>query len=237
MGVEMSMGILEKIEIIREKNGLTQPQLCEVMNLSLSTLKSMLGRGSSPKYEIVESIAKKWPEYAYWLLTDKTDEPRHTSPENRTGASQEIVLKIIDVVDSRLMTACIVKELFFKHVVFVQSRQNESDLAVLIMVEQDVYKTSDTPNWINAVWIKRGNLNFDSEHGGKKHLKNFRNYLTSVDHDLVINAELYEIDEKIFINIHRSLELRLDDLLQPDESKTNYSRFLSWKKGESPYDN
>ncbi|WP_435106760.1 hypothetical protein [Arhodomonas sp. AD133] len=53
----------------------------ETIGVSMRTLEAIERRGSSPRSDVLEPIARKWPEYSYWLLTgDTIPEKGHISP-------------------------------------------------------------------------------------------------------------------------------------------------------------
>ncbi|MDC9588576.1 helix-turn-helix transcriptional regulator [Xenorhabdus sp. XENO-10] len=68
------MEISEKIKAIRSAENLTQIQLCEVMCISISTLKKIEAGYREPSWETITKITMhpKFEKYALWLMTDKT---------------------------------------------------------------------------------------------------------------------------------------------------------------------
>lgn len=61
-------------------------QLGARIGVAESSLKNAKSRGSEPSAEVIRATGEQWPEYAYWLLTGKTDaEHGHHSPETKHG--------------------------------------------------------------------------------------------------------------------------------------------------------
>lgn len=69
----MSIGIGEKIRIIRERLGMGRHEFAQKTGIPKDTIiGAELGR-REPKAGILIAIATQWPEYAAYLLTDATD--------------------------------------------------------------------------------------------------------------------------------------------------------------------
>ncbi|MTC34340.1 helix-turn-helix domain-containing protein [Providencia alcalifaciens] len=68
------MNISEKLKAIRTAEGLTQVQLCEIMELSISTLKKVEAGYNDPALATIMKITKhpKFQKYALWLISDTT---------------------------------------------------------------------------------------------------------------------------------------------------------------------
>lgn len=58
----------ERFQKIREKEGRSQAEFCEVTGISLGTLKGVEHRGRDPRGSTLEKIARKFPRYAAYLL-------------------------------------------------------------------------------------------------------------------------------------------------------------------------
>jgi hypothetical protein len=55
----------------------------ELTNISSGTWRTWWNRDSKPSGEMIEAVAKNWPECAFWLVTGITDpEHGHISPES-----------------------------------------------------------------------------------------------------------------------------------------------------------
>ncbi|TBM28852.1 helix-turn-helix domain-containing protein [Hafnia paralvei] len=68
------MTFFEKIKAIRGAEGLTQAQLCEVMDISISTLKKIEAGYHEPAWGTMVKITQhpRFEKYTLWLMTDKT---------------------------------------------------------------------------------------------------------------------------------------------------------------------
>ncbi|WOO49910.1 helix-turn-helix transcriptional regulator [Hafnia alvei] len=68
------MNISEKLKAIRNAEGLTQMQLCEVMDISISTLKKVEAGYHDPALSTMMKITNhpRFEKYALWLISDKT---------------------------------------------------------------------------------------------------------------------------------------------------------------------
>ncbi len=48
----------------------------------MRTIETIENKGRSPRADVLEAIAREWPQYSYWLLTGETmPEQGHISPE------------------------------------------------------------------------------------------------------------------------------------------------------------
>ena len=94
----MSTPVFKKIEMVREAGGLSQPDICELLGISLNSYKGMIKRGSA-SFEIIEKVAREWPQYAYWLLTEKTNPPMHIAP--RAEDVDKVLFDVIETIDQK----------------------------------------------------------------------------------------------------------------------------------------
>jgi len=132
----MSIPVFQKIEMVREAEKLSQPEICDRLEISLHSYKAMVKRGSA-SFEIIEKIANEWPQYAYWLLTGKTNPPLHIAP--RAEDTDKALFDVIEMIDqSELLDG----------ESFVNDKKLES---VLILVEDTIVNTS--MNVYLSVWI------------------------------------------------------------------------------------
>lgn len=67
------MTFFEKIKAIRCGEGLTQAQLSEVMDISISTLKKIEAGYHEPAWGTIVKITQhpRFEKYTLWLMTDK----------------------------------------------------------------------------------------------------------------------------------------------------------------------
>lgn len=71
----------DRIRQIRELFELDRTQAAEQTGISKFTWANIELGKQQPNGEHIEAIAKRWPQFAYWLVTGKTDEEHgHTSP-------------------------------------------------------------------------------------------------------------------------------------------------------------
>ncbi|MGI1757574.1 helix-turn-helix domain-containing protein [Serratia marcescens] len=68
------MNFSEKIKAIRSAEGVTQMQLCEIMGLSISTLKKVEAGYHEPNMGTITKLTHhpRFEKYALWLVTGKT---------------------------------------------------------------------------------------------------------------------------------------------------------------------
>jgi transcriptional regulator with XRE-family HTH domain len=68
------MTFVEKLKAIRAAEGLTQTQLCEVMSVSISTLKKIEAGYHEPAWGTMVKLTQhpRFEKYTLWLMTDKT---------------------------------------------------------------------------------------------------------------------------------------------------------------------
>ena len=70
------MKLSEKIKAIRVAEGLSQAKFCEIMDMSISTLKKYEGGHAEPGGGVLVKITEnpRFEKYALWLMTGKTSE-------------------------------------------------------------------------------------------------------------------------------------------------------------------
>ncbi len=68
------MKLSEKIKAIRMAEGLSQSKFCEIMEMSISTLKKYEGGHAEPGGGALVKITQhpRFEKYTMWLMTDKT---------------------------------------------------------------------------------------------------------------------------------------------------------------------
>ncbi|WP_084618407.1 helix-turn-helix domain-containing protein [Cellvibrio sp. OA-2007] len=230
--------LARRIRAIRTALHMTREAFGDKIGIPGRTIEGIESEGRIPRGDVLEGIAKALPQFAYWLLTQKTDGAQHIAPLGaQVPSDRDSYLRVIDHVDARGISRCIVKENLFRKVVFIQSKSDESNLAVLIEINQtNVYHTTSA-SVVNVIWIGSGILNFDSDHGGRNSLIKLREELSKIDHDLVLKAEYFEAEDSIVQSTSSTLIIAYKELLKPNENTKNYERFIAWKNGEEPYDN
>ncbi|MCG8434702.1 MAG: helix-turn-helix transcriptional regulator [Gammaproteobacteria bacterium] len=65
--------ITDRLRKIREAETSGREEFSRLIDVSKSTIASYEQTGRPPRAEIVEKVAKKWPQYAFWLITGKTE--------------------------------------------------------------------------------------------------------------------------------------------------------------------
>lgn len=74
--------ISERLRQIREARTSGRQEFSDLTGIAKGTVTGYEQTGRSPRAEVLEAVAKQWPEYAYWLITGMTDPANgHISPE------------------------------------------------------------------------------------------------------------------------------------------------------------
>lgn len=68
--------ISERLRQIREAETSGRQEFSEITGIAKGTITGYEQTGRSPRAEVIEAVAKTWPQYAYWLITGMTD-PAH----------------------------------------------------------------------------------------------------------------------------------------------------------------
>lgn len=72
----------ERIRQIREHEGLSRPQFAQETGIPAKTWQNVENGLQKANEDHLQAIAQRWPEYAYWLMTGKTQpEAGNVSPE------------------------------------------------------------------------------------------------------------------------------------------------------------
>lgn len=78
----MSMQIWQKIRQIRELETSGRTAFANEVGSTKRTIEGMEREERNPRTEVVESVCKRWPEYALWLMTDQVQpEAGHINPD------------------------------------------------------------------------------------------------------------------------------------------------------------
>ena len=165
--IQLSTELHEKLILIKSVEGLSNPEFAEKIEVSENTLKGIWKRGSTPKGDILEKVAAIWPEYAYWLLTGKENLPNHISPLSKN--SDVRICRLVDVVRDVQSLDGPVRSEWFTEVVFLQVKEELSDLVALIKIKQE---NTFGPNHDSYILVS-DDLNFVSNGGGQMKLKHF----------------------------------------------------------------
>lgn len=75
-----------KLRAIRDAEGLTQTAFAAETGINLRSYQNAESGYRSPGLPMIEAVARRWPQYARWLLTDET-RPEHgdISPAQETA--------------------------------------------------------------------------------------------------------------------------------------------------------
>lgn len=79
----MTIPLHQKIRNIRDTLNMSRKEFSNETGISARTLEAIENKGSTPRGDVLEKISLIWPEYAYWILTSKTDYPSHISPDQK----------------------------------------------------------------------------------------------------------------------------------------------------------
>lgn len=231
----MSIPIFEKIELIRASERLTQAEFAEKIGVSANTLNAMKSRGSSPRFEIVEKIASKWPRYAFWLLTGKTHSPMHMQP----NCAAQTVLRFFEKIYNprpevnELMT----KPEWFNRLIFLQCSDERNDLYAFLETKQ-----SERSGIKQCILIGGGSMNFCSNDSGKNRLIDFAAFLAYQQRaDLIKTSEMRLVTRTNLNSLHESLEIDETCLMMPDLAvrtewlKKVYVNFTEWRMNGISY--
>jgi len=75
------LSIGEKIRLIRESTGEGRTLFARRIGITQDALTKIENGKQRAREDAIENVAKLWPEYAYWLVTGRTDPGAgHISP-------------------------------------------------------------------------------------------------------------------------------------------------------------
>ncbi|MFZ3515067.1 transcriptional regulator [Vibrio harveyi] len=68
------MGVGKKIKAIRVAEGLSQPQMSQLVDIPVGSLRDWEQERGVPRFDYLTEITKheRFEKYAFWLMTDKT---------------------------------------------------------------------------------------------------------------------------------------------------------------------
>ncbi len=88
----MSMTIGEKVRSIRDYEGLSRPDFCEVVGINKETLVTTENGRNEPKVGLIEAICKAYPQYVLWLMTGEVySDLQQVSPLNPENIGSKIL--------------------------------------------------------------------------------------------------------------------------------------------------
>ncbi|WP_370981012.1 helix-turn-helix transcriptional regulator [Agaribacterium sp. ZY112] len=230
----MSIPIHEKIERIRAAVGLSQADFAELVGLSVNTLKAIVKRGSSPRFEVVEQIARRWPQYAYWLLTGQTMSPSHVSPLQ----ADQLIYRVFDSANNPepVVSELMVKPEFLTQLIFLQCIDEPNDLYCLI--EAKAYTASQTKQCV----LVSGNMNFCSDDKGALGLAKFAEFIERIGReDLVKSSHMKHVFSSDLEKLISSSEIAGEQLAEPDLGTAKWKmyvhlNFSKWRMDGARYE-
>jgi len=141
----MSIAMHEKITILRDRLGLSRPVFADATGIPVNTIKSIEQKGVVPRADLVEKIARRWPEYALWLLIEE-DAPiaGQFTPSLYSGIKKDEVesYQIIDIVDRNLDVSVV--------------KPSEIDFAIFLQTSSNVPASSKVSRIINSTSVHQG---------------------------------------------------------------------------------
>lgn len=233
MGEQMSIPIHEKIERIRTSEGLSQPEFAELIGLSINTYKGIVKRGSSPRFEVVEQIAARWPQYAYWLLTSDVIAPSHISPMQ----NEQSVIRIFERLNNPepVVTELMTKSEWLTGLTFLQSIDNPNDLYAMLETKASI------PSQVKQCILITGNINFCSDDKGKVGLTRLASFLEEAGRsDLIKSSEMKHVFASDIERLFISSEILEEKLITPDIGGVKWKmythlNFVKWRMEGNGY--
>lgn len=230
----MSTALHEKIRLIREVECLSRAEFAQLTGISSRTIETIENKGNTPRGDVLEKIASKWPEYSFWLMTGKSQWPTHLAPVS----SEQTVLRFFEtIVDPRpevdeLMT----KPEWFSRLVFLQCSDEKNDLFAFIETNQT------TRSGIKQCILVRGRINFCSDGSGKNGLIDLAKFLIGQNRgDLIKACHMRLVTQTSLDGLFNSWEINEDQLMVPDLAKAEWLRkvhinLTAWKMSAESYE-
>jgi transcriptional regulator with XRE-family HTH domain len=226
----------DRIRMIRGSTELSRAGFAKKVGVAAATMDGVENKDRTPRGDLLEKIVIEYPHYGMFLITGTHGftipqvAPLEKNVKNRA-------FEFIDEVDARYMSECIVKPECFKNLHLVQSTKNENDLAAIITVTKEV--STGRGDITRAIWIKAGNINFASKHGGKIALEALRDWIKTNAPDLLITAELKSINAGMLDVVPLNRSLSRSFISEMDESKEInrllMASFMDWKSGKKDW--
>ena len=231
-----SIEIFEKIKLIRLDLGLSRPDFSKSLGISQRTIEGIENGGRLPRGDVLTAIAREWPRYAYWLLTDKTDPPLHVSPLQDEG--QAPLWRVFDRISvsgrDQMALACPVKADWMAQVHFLLCKEKLWDHVALIEL-----KPQNSTSLIPAVIFDPG-LNFLCGNAGKIQLKELAGFLVDIGRaDLIKTAEMGWISMDSRSALRETSQLAKTkaftvDIGESEELRKAHINFTAWRlQGEA----
>ncbi|WP_420592116.1 helix-turn-helix transcriptional regulator [Bacterioplanoides sp.] len=230
----MSNLLPEKIRLIRDSNGMSRQAFADEIGVSARTIEGIENKGKTPGGDVLLKVAKRWPMYALWLLTDSVEPPSQVKP-----LMDEF--KVIRICDRLCRprpeeTNFMVSPDWFEKVLFVQSISDASRMGCLILL-----KTEPLPMLRQAL-IVDDDMTWPDQGSGRNGLKRFAGYLSHVGRsDLVRTSELKVVEDKSIDLMFEKSEISEQKLYTPDIGESAvlrkiYHNFSAWRHQGEDYE-
>ncbi|WP_276783375.1 helix-turn-helix transcriptional regulator [Thalassolituus oleivorans] len=229
----MSSNLAEKMKLLRDHMKLTREAFGSEIGVSGRSIETIENKNSTPRGDVLEKIARRWPQFSLWLLTGEVSPPNQIAPV----MDDEIVIRICGsmVRPREEETIFMVRHEFLDEIIFLQCVDDVNKLVCIV-----VLKTDRIP-YIKQAVIVSDNMHWCSDDSGMRGLVRFAEYLERVGRDdLIRSSLLMNIDEKFFDGIYKTYEINEKNLKYPDIDNSNESRkiwenFLKWKMEGKKY--
>jgi hypothetical protein len=230
----MSTNILARVLMIGESEGLNNTELAKELGFSASSIRTLIHRGSTPKSEMLEAIGKKWPEYAYWLITGDVNLPKHMSPIFKHA--DNTLLRAADIVHDVGNLDGPIRAEWFTDIIFLQSTGNLDDVSAVIKIKQESYFS---PRHISCLLVI-DHMNFRSNGGGKSKLQIFAKSLEDLGRDdLIRTAKTALISKENIAQFIENYELPYSNIkgmhIEGDDLRKIHINFSKWRFEGSSY--
>lgn len=231
----MSIQIFEKIIQLRESEGLSRAAFAEMTDISVNTLKSIEQKGVVPKSDVIQKISVCWPEYAYWLITGRTDYPNHRSPVDSVDG--ELIYRMYEYIDHAyyaqddLMT----KPEWFSQLMFLQDSVEKDNLYALIISKQP------ERSFQRQCILISGALNFCDHTSGKNSLVDLARFLKGVGRgDLIKTSGMSYVTPTNIQKMFENWQMPDSSLMMPEPPKYDWTmklhiNFAAWRMLEDEY--
>lgn len=226
----------EKLRIIREAELKTRDEFSKEIGIPKRTLEGIENEGRSPRSDVVEAVALHYPQYAFWLVTGKTNPPNHISPENIEAEKIKRIFEFISHPRPELaQTDLMIKPEWISQVSFLQVSTEKSRVFCLVTTKQQ------ERSGISQCLLLDGNFNFYSNARGKIALRDLADFFIGIGReDLILTSDLKLIREGSAEKIYSSWEISESELMIPDLSKASwlkeiYINFTAWRQQKKDY--
>ncbi len=226
----------ERLRAIREVELKTREEFSKEIGIPKRTVEGIENEGRSPRSDVIEAVASCYPQYAFWLITGKTNPPNHISPENLEAEKIKRVFEFISHPRPELAHAdLMIKPEWISQVTFLQISTDRSKVLCLLTTKQQERAE------ITQCMLMEGRFNFYSNAKGKLALRDLADFFISIGReDLILTSDLKVIREGSAEKIYVSWEVAESELMIPDLSKVSwlkevYINFTAWRQQKKEY--